>query len=204
MANLKDLSLPSRPPEGRCSLTDREMEFLDFSLFSIMPHLDLFMALLPMPGSKERQRQRMSSLFNNPDAVRYLNARKGQIIVAFTGEGVEEGEEPVEEELGFDNNDKANMLKIIKNELRRGSADSMNKDVLSKIIAFVMNDMNSENKIEAPRIYLPESCTECRYKKFVDAECEDDCSKCNYQRFGKDNGMNWDHKTMFDKNKFVK
>ena len=48
---------------------------------------------------------------------------------------------------------------------------------------------DEEEVIEAPRRYLPTTCSECRYKAFCEQECEDLCELCKYKKYAKENGI---------------
>lgn len=53
---------------------------------------------------------------------------------------------------------------------------------------------DEEVKTEAPRRYLPEMCSNCRYKKFCEEECEDECEICKYKEYANEKGVYYDHK----------
>ncbi|MEG1289536.1 MAG: hypothetical protein RRY36_05215 [Bacteroidaceae bacterium] len=205
---LQDLTLPNRDKLSLNSLTETELSFLDYTLFSVMPHFDLHRLMFPLGVTKERQRQRMSALLSGQEGAKYLKERKKQLIKHFIGEPsvipVDTAIENTKDTLDFGEDDMINAMKIIKRELKLGSADSMNKEVLAKIMSYVMSKIETTSKPESPRMYLAESCTNCRYKVFVGKECEDECTRCNYKKFGEDNGVSWDYKDMLDENKLAR
>lgn len=52
---------------------------------------------------------------------------------------------------------------------------------------------------ESPRRYLPEMCSQCRYKSFVEEECEDDCQFCKYKKYANENGVEYKPERQLDK-----
>lgn len=44
---------------------------------------------------------------------------------------------------------------------------------------------------EAPRRYLPEMCNQCRYRVFVEKECDDECDFCRYKQYAEENGVHY-------------
>lgn len=53
---------------------------------------------------------------------------------------------------------------------------------------------DEEEVIEAPRRYLPTTCSECRYKAFCEQECEDLCELCKYKKYANENGVHHETK----------
>lgn len=50
-----------------------------------------------------------------------------------------------------------------------------------------------EEVMEQPRRYLPETCrSSCRYRAFVEQECEDLCEYCKYKKYGEENGVHYE------------
>ena len=49
-----------------------------------------------------------------------------------------------------------------------------------------------------PMRYLPESCSTCRYKLFVEDNAEDECNRCKYRKFGIANGLKFDYKNQLE------
>lgn len=51
---------------------------------------------------------------------------------------------------------------------------------------------DEEEVVEAPRRYLPVQClSECRYRAFVEQECEDLCIYCKYRAYANENGIHY-------------
>ena len=51
---------------------------------------------------------------------------------------------------------------------------------------------DEEEVAEAPRRYLPVHCmSECRYRAFVEQECEDLCEYCKYKTYANENGVHY-------------
>lgn len=58
---------------------------------------------------------------------------------------------------------------------------------------------SDEEVVELPRRYLPVSClAECRYRLFVEENCEDECQFCRYKKYSEDNGVHFKNEEMLD------
>ncbi len=69
-------------------------------------------------------------------------------------------------------------------------------DTMKVFLAKSLKDIQMDKTASPPMRYLPESvCGGCRYKLFVEKECEDECTRCKYREFGEANGLHYDHKT---------
>lgn len=52
---------------------------------------------------------------------------------------------------------------------------------------------------EQPRRYLPQSCLDnCRYRLFVEENCEDECQFCRYRKYSEENGIHFKNEEMLD------
>lgn len=52
---------------------------------------------------------------------------------------------------------------------------------------------------EVPRRYIPQSCLNgCRYRMFVEENCEDECQFCRYKKYGEENGVHFENEEMLD------
>jgi len=52
---------------------------------------------------------------------------------------------------------------------------------------------------EQPRRYIPQSCLDgCRYRMFVEENCEDECQFCRYKKYGEENGVHFKNEEMLD------
>lgn len=52
---------------------------------------------------------------------------------------------------------------------------------------------------EQPRRYIPQSCLAgCRYRLFVEENCEDECQFCRYKKYGEENGIHFKNEEMLD------
>lgn len=51
---------------------------------------------------------------------------------------------------------------------------------------------------EQPRRYLPETCSQCRYRLFCEEKCEDECVYCKYKSFAEEHGLELTPETQLD------
>lgn len=52
---------------------------------------------------------------------------------------------------------------------------------------------------EAPRRYLSEMCSQCRYRAFVEQECDDECDFCKYRKYAEENGVHYNPEQQLNK-----
>lgn len=60
--------------------------------------------------------------------------------------------------------------------------------------------LDMEEKVEEqPRRYIPQSCLDgCRYRMFVEENCEDECQFCRYKKYSEENGVHFENEEMLD------
>jgi hypothetical protein len=60
--------------------------------------------------------------------------------------------------------------------------------------------LDAEEQVEEqPRRYIPQSCLDgCRYRMFVEENCEDECQFCRYKKYGEENGVHFKNEEMLD------
>lgn len=60
--------------------------------------------------------------------------------------------------------------------------------------------LDMEDKVEEqPRRYIPQSCLDgCRYRMFVEENCEDECQFCRYKKYSEENGVHFENEEMLD------
>lgn len=60
--------------------------------------------------------------------------------------------------------------------------------------------LDGEEEVEEqPRRYIPQSCLDgCRYRMFVEENCEDECQFCRYKKYGEENGVHFKNEEMLD------
>ena len=112
--------------------------------------------------------------------------------------------------------------KQLDEEINEDDLSDKKKKVVSNFVKYILNQMDNielvedpelvlkmadkaglldeeEVKTESPRRYLPELCSNCRYKLFCEEECEDECTICRYKEFANEKGVYYDHKSQLKK-----
>lgn len=146
----------------------------------------------------------MSSLLRNSDSQEYMNTRKAQLEVHFTGELRESGEES--DVKGFDGSEiKSVIMKKISKDLVQsiedGTLDYKQGAIIEKFMNKVLDyDEKAESAPEPPRIYLPENCLNCRYRVAIEETDDtiDECKCCRYRKDSLERGIEYDYKTQLD------
>jgi hypothetical protein len=75
----------------------------------------------------------------------------------------------------------------------RNGGEALDRETIIKMVDKIGWFGNEEVRVESPRRYLPTSCySSCRYRAFVEQECEDLCQYCKYKKHGEDNGVHYE------------
>lgn len=194
------IRLPKRIKPLRSDLSEMHMVFLDCYILGIGDPAFLFKQLIAYSKTQRDSNAMMKSLLGNSDAVAYMRERSAQIINFFNGSG--SSDSSVEEEIDFsqDNVRKViidNVSRDIIQSLKNGSLDYKQGSIVEKFITKVLDyDEKEEAKPEPPRIYLPESCSSCRYRKAVEDtdNAVDECSMCRYRMDSIERGIEYNPK----------
>lgn len=77
--------------------------------------------------------------------------------------------------------------------------DAEDPEVVLKLMDKVGLLDGDEQVEEQPRRYIPQSCLDgCRYRIFVEENCEDECQFCRYKKYGEENGVHFKNEEMLD------
>lgn len=199
-----DLVLPKRLKNRSSELTELQMVFLDCYILRVGDPKQIFRYFFGASSSEAKINAGMSSLLRNSDSQEYMNTRKAQLEVHFTGELRESGEES--EVKGFDGSEiKSVIMKKISKDLVQsiedGTLDYKQGAIIEKFMNKVLDyDEKAESAPEPPRIYLPENCLNCRYRIAIEETDDtiDECKCCRYRKDSLERGIEYDYKTQLD------
>lgn len=207
----RSFRLPRREV-GKTQFSDMQLSFLDMYIFGL-GDMKMIFRLLLAPGSAERTADSMMrTLLNNSAAIEYMEARKRQIERFFCGDDVSEHD--VVERKKYDESDIRKIMidtfsEDIVDSIKNGTFDYKKEAIFEKMIVKILEkeDEKVDNGMEPPRIYLPESCSSCRYRKAIeesDGDVIDECIGCRYRKDCLDRGVEFDPKTQIDYDVFNK
>ena len=75
----------------------------------------------------------------------------------------------------------------------RAGGEEVDRETIMKMVDRIGWLGDEEVQVESPRRYLPTSCySSCRYRAFVEQECEDLCEYCKYKKYGEENGVHYE------------
>jgi hypothetical protein len=82
--------------------------------------------------------------------------------------------------------------------LRAGGED-VDRETIMKMVDRIGWLGDEEVQQEQPRRYIPASCySSCRYRAFVEQECDDLCEYCKYKRYGEENGVHYENEKQLE------
>jgi hypothetical protein len=75
----------------------------------------------------------------------------------------------------------------------RAGGEEVDRETIMKMVDRIGWLGDEEVQQEQPRRYIPASCySSCRYRAFVEQECEDLCEYCKYKKYGEENGVHYE------------
>ena len=139
-------------------------------------------------------KQEAKEMFSHPLKDKYIESYKSLLEESFGLKAVEEKtDEQVEEEYEkWAKRFKQNVPEIL-DAMVNADDKSQQLEAIKMFYARVMKE--DEVLDELPRRYLSEKCSTCRYKVFVEDNCEDECTRCRYKLEMNEQGVFYDHKT---------
>lgn len=198
MAN--SINLPKRLKPSSSDLTENQMLFLDCYLLGLGEPKYLFKQLIAFSRSERESNAMMQGLLKNSDALTYMEIRSNQIMRFFKGEPEANDKKVDDTPLNEEDVRKVIIDRVsqdIISSLRDGTLDYKQGSIVEKFITKVLDyDEKEEEKPEPPRIYLPESCSSCRYRKAIEDSDNtvDECLLCRYRKDSIERGVEYDYK----------
>ena len=181
---------PPRQKNELCSLTDREMDALDYSLISNKPRGEIFNIFCAPQATATQCRTKASALWSSRDAAEYMEIRTKQMDKTVSEETEKDAEI-------WSQDFTRKFIKIIKDNALDPNSE-IQTDAIKIAAAQVFKDTSIQT--EAPRRYLAENCYQgpCRYLAYCELALVDGCKYCRYKKFTEEHGVFYDHKNQLD------
>lgn len=168
--------IPMYPAAYKSSLTIDEQNCLSYYVISGCKREDAFSAFVnpALKINAPTLKKVSDQFFSSKDAKDYIEAYT-QTIEAVLHPAPKPAAEKTPEERKKDKENALNKLVDYVTE-RAVNIDAANEDEREQILKFadklgLLGE--GEEHVEAPRRYLPISCSECAYRKFVEENCEE-------------------------------
>lgn len=181
---------PPRQENELWSLTEREMDALDYSLITNKPRGEIYNIFCAPQATATQCKTKASALWSSRDAAEYIEIRTKQIDKSTN-------EEPEKDAEIWSQDFTKKFTKIIKDNALDPRSE-IQVDAIRIAAAQVFKDTSGQT--EAPRRYLAENCYQgpCRYLAYCELALVDGCKYCRYKKFTEEHGVFYDHKNMLD------
>ena len=193
---MRSLKLPSTPTESK--IESRDKFFLDMVIMTNELPGELYRMVYISQETQVSASRKAGALIKSIEGKAYIEKRKKQLEEHYFPEdvaqvtGVKVKPKTIEEAI-------ADLTPVFIDEfsaIMKNRNDPNFADTMKVFLAKSLKDIQMDKTASPPMRYLPESCNApCRYKAFVEKECEDECTRCKYREFGEANGLHYDHKT---------
>lgn len=189
--------LPTRPKTTtRYNLTESERYALCVFCVFETTKLDVFKLAHPeLVGTKNVLRKQSEEFFASSDVINFI--REYKALIAESEKADSDSKPKASDEDREERKRRA--LEMLADDLidqifaLRAGGEEVDRETIMKMVDRIGWLGDEEIKVEAPRRYLPTSCySECRYRAFVEQECEDLCDYCKYKKFGEENGVHYE------------
>ena len=192
--------IPLLPTSGEYNLTEEEMIALSWLVISGGSREDIFLRFLrpDFIGSKSKValKAAVTQFFAGKDVMSYMENYRDFITDYLKKSSVKE--EAPKMSIDDRKNLAKNKLVEFATQLATNIEDAEDPEVVLKI-ADKIGLLDVQEQVEQPRRYLPESCLSgCRYRLFVEENCEDECQYCKYKKFGEEQGVHYEKTNMLD------
>lgn len=172
--------LPLKPNTGtRFSLNEKERLALCFYCVFECTKMTAFSLAHPeLMGSPAVQKRKCEEFFSSGDVVGFINEYR-MFLESISPEPVPE--EPIKEEPKDEDREvrKRKALEMLADDLvdqiyaLRMGDDTIDRETILKMVDRIGWLGDEEKAQEEPRRYLPESCSNCRYKQWIEENCEE-------------------------------
>ncbi len=190
--------LPTRPDTStRYTLSEAERYALCVFCVFETTKLDAFKLAHPeVVGTKNVLKNRCDEFFASSDVVNFMREYKAYL------DGLDKEEKKAQDPKSQEGDEEWEEKKqrALRNLAQKGyrlaeNLDDENADI--DIVVKLFDKLgwldNEEVQQEQPRRYLPETCrSSCRYRAFVEQECDDLCEYCKYKKYGEENGVHYE------------
>lgn len=189
--------LPTRPSTTtRYNLSDAERYALCVFCVFETTKLDAFKLAHPeVVGTKNVLKSRCDEFFASSDVVNFMREYRAMLEEADKAQAKSSEPRPQESDEEWENK-KQRALRNLAQKGYRLAEDLDSEDADVEMVVKVFDKLgwldNEEVQQEQPRRYLPETCSQCRYKVHCEQECEDLCEYCKYKKYGEENGVHYE------------
>lgn len=167
--------IPMRPKEGKFDLLADEMDGLTYYLLSGCPRETAFLKFIrpDFIGSKSTAavKAAVTQFFASKEAKAYMEAYKKTIEELVSGK-----EKPKTATRGTSMEERKARAKTKAMEFAMGLAENIENasdpEFVMKLLDKVGILDGGDEVEEKPRRYIPVTCSECEYRKFVEENCE--------------------------------
>jgi len=172
---MKNLKLPSRSSVVRdyFDFMDSEYLFLDFTLILDIPAFQCYQLAFPnVKGTPTQIKARARELMNMPSAKEYLEVRGKQLEKHYfsTDADTEAVSKVVEEVKALPENWKDVLYSNAWRMVEEGQMEAKSVELLFKK---ALTEIEVGEVVELPRRYLPTTCSDCRYRQWIESNCEE-------------------------------
>lgn len=197
---MKSLKLPSTPTG--VNLESREKLFLDLVIITNEIPGELYRMVFISNETQVSATRKAGMLINSLEGKAYLERRKKALeqwyfpddVAEVTGKTTKLKPKTIEEAI-------ADLTPVFIDEfsaIMKNRNDPNFADTMKVFLAKSIKDIQMDKTASSPMRYLPESCSTCRYKLFVEQNGEDECNRCKFKSYGVANGLNFNHKDQLD------
>ena len=176
----------------RYNLTEAERYALCCYCVFECTKLDVFRLAHPeLSGTKNVLKSQAEQFFASSDAINFIREYNALLT---------KGEEIKPKASNEDREERKRMaLEMLADDLidqifaLRAGGEEVDRETIMKMVDRIGWLGDEEVRVEEPRRYIPASCySSCRYRAFVEQECEDLCEYCKYKKYGEDNGVHYE------------
>lgn len=190
--------LPTRPDTStRYTLSEAERYALCVFCVFETTKLDAFKLAHPeVVGTKNVLKSRCDEFFASSDVVNFMREYRAMLDEADKAQAKSQEPKSQESDEEWENKKQRALRNLAQKGYRLAeNLDDENADI--DVVVKLFDKLgwldNEEVQQEQPRRYLPETCrSSCRYRAFVEQECDDLCQYCKYKKYGEDNGVHYE------------
>ena len=193
--------IPTRPSET-FGLKENEMNCLSFYVIFRCKKEYAYKCFMdaPVKISATALKHLAEQFFAGKEQTAYIEAMRAVMTDFLSPDGastsIEEDNASDEPEIDSERNKKRKLKaaqKIIDHIIRMADKieDMEDPESIVKIADKVGLFDSFEQAVEAPRRYLPETCSRCRYRLFCEEDTVDECQFCKYRKFANDRGVEY-------------
>ena len=197
---MKSLKLPAPIDATTIRMASDEMFFLDLTIMTNELPGELYRRVFITNETQVSAQRKAAALMSSVEGKTYIEKRRRQLEEWYFPEQSEQRE-------GITRKAKTKTIEEALNDLQptfieelyatmQNRNDPNFGDTMKVFLAKSLKDIQMDKTAVPPLRYLPEFCpSSCRYRLFVEQNCEDECARCKYKSFGEENGLHLDYKT---------